>query len=255
MKSSFLSELVQLIEKTVNSQGRGRKCKNLPKILEGLIFYATTSCGFRRIPREYGAKSTIHYWLKRLSTEKSFKIMWQRILQKLHEQGKLDMLNQSIDCSIVKAPGGGEKTSKNVFDKQKFGTKRSIAVEGQGIPIGLVLGTAKQHDLKLLKNTLDSIFPKIRNSFSTMHLDKGYDSKYTLTALFNYGYKPMLSYRKNRLIPQEIKGRKSKHRWKVERTFAWLNRFSATFIRWIRKENHYYQLVCLAFAIIAFRFL
>ena len=165
------------------------------------------------------------------------------------------MKNQSIDCSITKAPGGGEKTSQNYFDKNKFGTKKSIAVDEQGIPIGIALGSARQHDSRLLRATIQSIDPKIRKLNETMHLDKGYDSKNTETALFNFYYCPNISRKKNRKLPDQVKNKKSKHRWVVERTFSWINRFNALFVRQQRKKNHYLELLHCALAIITLRFL
>jgi putative transposase len=43
------------------------------------------------------------------------------------------------------------------MDRGKKGTKRSVAVESHGLPVGIVLDGANRHDLKLREDTLKSI--------------------------------------------------------------------------------------------------
>src|SRR5574339_1129011 len=67
-----------------------------------------------------------------------------------------------MDGAITKAPfGGGRKksTGPNPTDiRSKSGTKRSLLVEGQGIPIGITIdGGANRHDMKMTRTTLQSI--------------------------------------------------------------------------------------------------
>ena len=57
--------------------------------------------------------------------------------------------------------------------------KRSLLVEGQGVPLGLAVAGANRNDFKMLRTTLDSI-PVPRPHPTEEHpqhlcLDKGYD--------------------------------------------------------------------------------
>ena len=59
------------------------------------------------------------------------------------------------------------------------GTKRSVLVDGKGVPIGVSIDGANRHDMKMSKATLQSIViyrpePTIRSK-QHMCLDKGYD--------------------------------------------------------------------------------
>jgi putative transposase len=54
------------------------------------------------------------------------------------------------------AAGWGKKTGKNPTDRGKLGVKRSVLVDGRGVPLAAVDG-ANVHDQKLLAPTLDSI--------------------------------------------------------------------------------------------------
>jgi putative transposase len=52
------------------------------------------------------------------------------------------------DGAITKAPLGGKSTGPNPTDsRSKSGTKRSLLVDGQGIPLGITVDSANRHDM------------------------------------------------------------------------------------------------------------
>ena len=52
----------------------------------------------------------------------------------------------------------GEKcTGANPTDRAKSGTKRSMIVDGKGVPLGIAVDAANRHDMKMTKTTLQSI--------------------------------------------------------------------------------------------------
>jgi hypothetical protein len=55
---------------------------------------------------------------------------------------------------MTKAPHGGETAGPSPVDRRKGGLKRSVASDGDGIPLGLVSAPAQRHDLPLLAPTL-----------------------------------------------------------------------------------------------------
>ena len=61
----------------------------------------------------------------------------------------LDWEWQAMDGAMTKAPLGKEKTGPNPTDRAKRGVKRSLLVEGHGIPIGLEVEGANRHDFKM----------------------------------------------------------------------------------------------------------
>jgi transposase len=63
----------------------------------------------------------------------------------------------AVDGCITKAPGGGECVGPSPVDRRKQGMKRSLMVEGFGIPLGRVLAGANRHDSPLLAPTLDKL--------------------------------------------------------------------------------------------------
>ena len=56
----------------------------------------------------------------------------------------------AVDGCITKAPGGGQCAGPSPVDRRKLGMKRSLLVEGYGIPLGRVLAPANRHDSPLL---------------------------------------------------------------------------------------------------------
>ena len=52
----------------------------------------------------------------------------------------------AVDGCIAKAPGGGQCAGRSPAGRGKLGMKRSLMVEGKGIPPGRVLAAANRHD-------------------------------------------------------------------------------------------------------------
>jgi transposase len=63
----------------------------------------------------------------------------------------------AVDGCITKAPGGGEVAGPSPVDRRKQGMKRSLLVDGHGIPLGRVLAGANRNDSPLLAPTLDRL--------------------------------------------------------------------------------------------------
>ena len=86
----------------------------------------------------------------------------------------------------------GKKTGPNPTDRGKLGTKRSLLVEANGIPIGLTFSGANTHDKRLVEKTLESIpveRPKpTGESTQNVCLDKGYDFPDVRELVYQWGY-------------------------------------------------------------------
>ena len=100
----------------------------------------------------------------------------------------LALADVAVDGCITKAPGGGECAGPSPVDRRKQGLKRSVLVEGYGIPLGRVLAGANRNDSPLLGPTLDRLddlgpLPEQ----VTVHLDAGYDSDKTRSLLDERG--------------------------------------------------------------------
>jgi Transposase DDE domain. len=130
----------------------------------------------------------------------------------------LDLEDLSVDGCIVKAPCGGEAAGRSPVDRGKQGTKRSLLVEGNGIPLGCVIAGANCHDSPLLGPTLEKLdrFGFDLPERITVHLDAGYDSGKTRDLLDTLGCDHVISAKGEPL--------QAGARWVIERTNSWHNR-------------------------------
>lgn len=149
-----------------------------------------------------------------------FPALEQICLEAYDKMVGLDLGDLAVDGCITKAPCGGEAAGRSPVDRGKQGTKRSVLVDGDGIPLGTVIAPANRHDSPLLRPTLETLS---RFGFDlpeqiTVHLDAGYDSKPTRELLEELGCDGEIAVKG---VPAPIQNTK---RWVVERTNAWHNR-------------------------------
>lgn len=150
-----------------------------------------------------------------------------------------------------------KKCGPNPTDRAKSGVKRSVLTEGHGVPIGLAVEGANRQDMKMVRDTIESIVvnrPKpTAKKKQHMCLDKGYDYAEVRDLLKEFGFTAHIRSRGEEA--QEIKKEAGKRarRWVVERTHSWLNRFRRILIRWDKKPETYLAFLHFACALIAFR--
>jgi transposase len=154
----------------------------------------------------------------------------------------------AVDGCITKAPGGGQVAGPSPVDRRKQGMKRSVLVEGYGIPLGRVLAGAHRHDSPLLAPTLDQLaeLGPLPEEI-TVHLDAGYDSGKTRDTLAARGLHAEIA-RKGEKAPIQ-----AGQRWHVERTNAWHNSFNRLQRCYERREAVVAAYFDLADAIITVR--
>ena len=164
----------------------------------------------------------------------------------------LELGDISVDGCVVKAPCGGEASGKSPVDRGKQGTKRSLLVDGAGIPLGCVAAPANQHDSPLLRPTLETL-GRFQPCFGvglpetiTVHLDAGYDSGKTRDLLEELGCQAVISAKGTPL--------QTGRRWVVERANSWHNRgFKKLLICTERRTRIIHALIALANAVIIVR--
>jgi putative transposase len=152
---------------------------------------------------------------------------------------------------------GGKKVGKNPTDRGKNGTKKSVLVDADGGPLGVVIAGANVPDCKLLRATIEAIVVE-RPEPTAEHpqnlcLDKGYDNPTGRETTVAAGYTPHI-----RRIGEEKKrcdrsrGHKPR-RWVVERTLSWLSKCRGILVRYDKKDINYLGLIQLACALYWYR--
>ena len=125
------------------------------------------------------------------------------------------------------------------------------------MPIGLAVAGANRHDMKLTRETIQTIVVErpepTPEEPQGMCLDKGYDYQAVREILEEFGFTAHIRSRSQEA--QEIKQEAGKRarRWVVERTHSWMNRFRRILIRWDKKPESYIAFLHFACALIAFR--
>lgn len=149
-------------------------------------------------------------------------------------------------------------TGPSPTDRGKLGTKRHVLTNGQGIPLSVVITSANTHDMKAAMSVLDNIVVK-RSSYKRcktkqhLCLDKGYDFLETENSVIKKGYLPHIPHRGEQSITKGGNHHSKRRRWVVERTNSWHNRFKKLLVRYEKKIENYFALVCLGCCIIIYR--
>jgi transposase len=128
-----------------------------------------------------------------------------------------------------------------------------VAGEAGGLPLALILSAANANDSTMLAAVLDDIPPirmpsgRRRRRPDKVHGDKAYDHRRCRADLRRRGIRPRIARRG--VEPSDRLGR---HRWRIERTGAWLGGFRRLRIRYERSGERFYALAMLACAVICF---
>ncbi len=127
--------------------------------------------------------------------------------------------------------------------------KLEVVVDNSGLPLGMATAGANVLEQRLLVPALESVPVEIPAGTPVI-TDKGHDSDPLRDELEETGCLPIIPHRRNRVKPTRNDGRRLRrirHRWKVERTNAWLHCCRGLAIRWARNSFMYDGLVWIAF--------
>ena len=132
--------------------------------------------------------------------------------------------------------------------------------DGQGIPLSVVITAANTHDMKAAIRTLDNIVVKTSTSKmykeeQNLFLDKGYDFYEIENGVIKKGHLPHIRHKGEHSVIKINGGNHHRHparRWVVERTNSWHNRFRKLLVRYEKKLENYFALVCLGCCIVIY---
>lgn len=146
---------------------------------------------------------------------------------------------------------------KNPTDRGKNGTKRSLLVDAQGGPLGVVVAPANVNDHLLLRETIEAIVverpPPTKAQPQHLCLDADYDNPKGRQAATEAKYTPHIRPKGERKQGcARSRGHKPR-RWVVERTIAWLNKCRGILVRYDKKATNYLGLIQLACALYWYR--
>ena len=125
------------------------------------------------------------------------------------------------------------------------------------MPIGLAVAGANRNDMKLVRETVESIpvdRPKpTPEQPQGMCMDKGYDYEEVRETVREFGFTAHIRSRGEEAQALKREAGFRARRWVVERTHSWMNRFRRVLIRWDKAAENYLAFLHFACALIAFR--
>jgi transposase len=129
-----------------------------------------------------------------------------------------------------------------------------VIADAHGLPLAVHTACASPHEVTLVEAALDETVTVGRPE--RLVGDLAYDSDPLDAALAAKGIQVIAPHKCNRKRPATQDGRalrRYRRRWKIERTFAWLNAFKRVITRWDRCIERYTAFVHLALSMILLR--
>jgi transposase len=142
---------------------------------------------------------------------------------------------------------GGDHVGANPVDRAKAGSKLHVAVDGGGLPLSVLVTGANTDDSLVFEALLDDI-PLVRTAAGRrrcrpekVHADKADDHRRCRGYLWRRGIKVRIAR-----CGVESSTRLGRHRWKAERSIAWLAGCRRLWIRYDRDSERFFAFAVLA---------
>jgi transposase len=235
----------------------GRRAKRHHTVLNVIWFVLATGCRWKDVPLEMGccgetARMRLQAW-ERLG-------IWEKIhhllLTMLNHEKQLHMEVAIIDSTLVRAVGGGEATGPSPVDRGKKGTKFTLLVDRDGVPLVIRAAGANQSEHRqIVQTVLD--FPIVggkpgrpREHPEQLYGDAGYDCEATRTLLRWLGIEPHLRY-----SHEDHGSHLGRVRWVVERTISWIKGLRRMRVRFDRSGTSIDAWTSIAAAVVCLHIL
>ncbi|GAA2017641.1 hypothetical protein GCM10009799_52020 [Nocardiopsis rhodophaea] len=151
-------------------------------------------------------------------------------------------------------PREGEHTGPNPTDRAKPGSKPHLLIEATGLPLTCGVSAANVHDTHALRPLVRAV-PAVRSRRgprrlkpAKLHADKAYHSAAERAWIADRGIGVRIA--RPGVDSSERSGR---HRYKVERTIAWLGGFRRLAQRWERKGSNFLAMLSIACILTCYR--
>lgn len=218
-------------------QGGGTVPVDERTVFTAIVFVLTSGCAWRHLPPSFGVSvPTAHRRFMAWAEDGVFDRLHREVLDRLGAAGDLDWTSAILDAASVRAKKGGSLTGRSPVDRGKHGSKIHVISDANGIPLTTGVSAGNTHDSTMLQPMVEQI-PSVRSRRGPrrrrprkLRADKGYDYDIHRRRLRDHGIMPRIARR-----GIEDPTRLGRHRWKIERTIAWLTGYRRLTIRY---EHH-----------------
>ena len=217
-----------------------------------MLWILRTGARWQDLPERFSPYQTCHRrfsaWAGAGILEKALKALTRH----LRRYGDFDLSEWFIDGSFVGAKKGAVPSAR---PKRGKGTKLMAVANRDGAPVAIHIESASPSEVRLVEATLARRFTTSKSPERLIG-DKAYDSDPLDQALADQGVEMIAPHRANRTRARTQDGRvlrRYRHRWKIERLFAWLHNFRRLVVRYEYKPENFLAFVQLACLIILMR--
>jgi transposase len=225
----------------------GRPPMDKRKALRGIFWILDNGAKWKDLPREFGAKSSVHGYFTAWARAGVFETIMRDAGVLVETRGGYRLSECFIDATFSKARGGGGGVTK-----AGKGVKIMVLVDARGVPVAVTTGSASPHESRLVQGLFE--FMLTSQDPARIIGDKAYDSDLLDDDLAQEGIEMIAPHRTNRR-PENVTQdgrplRRYKRRWTVERTIAWFQNFRRLCIRYEKSTTLFQAFLHLGCAII-----
>lgn len=246
LSSEVLDWLCDNVPDVEVSPKGGRPAAEKRRVIEGIFWILDNGAKWKDLPRQFGAKSTVHRWFRKWVEAAVFDQMMSRAGRLVERRDGFKVYECFVDGTFAKAKGGGDGIGCTRVGK---GVKIMIMVDAKGLPVAATSTTASRHESHLVQE----LFEFMVSSELPVRLvgDKAYDDDKLDAQMAAWQVDMIAPNRSNRTQTQDKrKLSRYRRRWTVERTIAWLQHFRRLCIRWERSAALFQGLLHLGCSIL-----
>ncbi|MER6385292.1 IS5 family transposase [Streptomyces sp. NPDC001250] len=236
-------------------QGGGTAPCDERAVFTAVVYVLTSGRAWRHLPPTFGTSpATAHRRFTVWTEAGPWRRLHRAVLDELGAWGEVDSTSAIVDAASVRSKRGESLTGPNPVDRGKKGSKLHVLSDAQGVPLTVAVSGANMHDSLALKPPILGI-PAIRFRRGATATpprqtprDKAYFSAEHLAWLRERGLVARIAR------PGVESGeRLGRHRWKIERSIAWLFGYRRLTVRYERKGSHFLALLGLAAALTCYK--
>jgi putative transposase len=132
-----------------------------------------------------------------------------------------------------------------------------VLTEAHGIPVSVAVEGANRHDMKMVRETFESIQVErptpTKKEPQGLCQDKGYDYDEVRELDEEFGFTAHIQSRGEEAQALKKKAGFKARRWVVERTHSWMNRFRRILVRWEKRADTYIAMLHFVCGLITWR--